>query len=167
MPDGIATVRLPGGNVVNIQQSLLQPRTSSDDAPPPAPQGSDSTGDNDQRQQRRPTWSPPSEPDRRGPAASAGRPHSAPPGPRPPGTAEEDSEGAIWAAGRLARLRKELQGLDDKPRAERRSGLRSLQRELHPDKQPPELRSHAQPLFMLVQREWEMDEAAAKAAACS
>jgi hypothetical protein len=59
---------------------------------------------------------------------------------------------------------KELKALDGKSHAERRFALRQLQRELHPDKQPPELRPHAQPLFMVVQKEWEVGEACAKAA---
>ena len=36
-----------------------------------------------------------------------------------------------------------------------RSRLRALQLELHPDKQPEERRSVVQPLFLLVQKEWE------------
>mmetsp|Transcript_20293 Transcript_20293/g.56367 ORF Transcript_20293/g.56367 Transcript_20293/m.56367 type:complete len:585 (+) Transcript_20293:35-1789(+) len=82
--------------------------------------------------------------------------HSAPERPR---TAEgrEASEGEKWAAERMERLRKELIELDRCSPGERKKGLRRLQRELHPDKQPPELRVFAQPLFHLVQREWEVD----------
>jgi len=60
---------------------------------------------------------------------------------------------------------KELIELEHLEPAERRSRLRALQRELHPDKQPPELRALAQPLFHLVQREWEVDEACRSASA--
>mmetsp|Transcript_16694 Transcript_16694/g.35389 ORF Transcript_16694/g.35389 Transcript_16694/m.35389 type:complete len:582 (-) Transcript_16694:176-1921(-) len=75
---------------------------------------------------------------------------------------EKDSIGAQWAETRMERLRKELIDLDRCEGASaRRSRLRALQRELHPDKQPPELRAHAQPLFHLVQREWELVERAA------
>jgi hypothetical protein len=57
----------------------------------------------------------------------------------------------------MDQLRKELIALDNCDPSERKKGLRHLQRELHPDKQPPELRVPVQPLFHLVQREWEMD----------
>merc|ERR1712187_527684 len=61
-----------------------------------------------------------------------------------------------WAAVRMEKLRQELIELDKCDHPERKKGLRRLQRELHPDKQPPELRVHAQPLFHMVQREWEL-----------
>eukprot|EP00971_Amphidinium_carterae_P326549 6457410-Amphidinium_carterae.2 len=44
----------------------------------------------------------------------------------------------------------------------RRRQLRLLQLELHPDKQPVSRRIHAQQLFLLVQEEWEKNEAARK-----
>eukprot|EP00434_Breviolum_minutum_P001110 symbB.v1.2.000970.t1/scaffold39.1/size394969/14 len=45
--------------------------------------------------------------------------------------------------------------MDQLSYAERRSQLRALQLELHPDKQEPERRTHAQLLFLLVQAKWE------------
>lgn len=183
MPDGNVAVRLPGGNVVNTQQELLRPRLDVDEEPPSSPpsvpqRGRESAGPGWQSssERRRPSWSPGQAPrasSAAGPTArdSAGRrpsrPSSAPAGGRAAAAAvtEDDSEGAKWAAERMGRLRKELQALDDKSQAERRLALRQLQRELHPDKQPPEMRPYAQPLFMLVQKEWEVGEAVAKAAA--
>lgn len=169
--DGNVAVRLPGGAVVNTRQFLLRPRCDGDEPPPsePPPTRSGSSP-------------PPS-------ASAAGRPRqaskqsgqggsrrsskaSATDAAERLGSAGDSASTAAklsaeeqWAAERMARLRKELQALDGKSPAERRSGLRALQRELHPDKQPPELRVHAQPLFMLVQKEWEVEEATRTAAA--
>uniref|UniRef100_A0A7S4QKY1 Uncharacterized protein n=1 Tax=Alexandrium monilatum TaxID=311494 RepID=A0A7S4QKY1_9DINO len=61
-----------------------------------------------------------------------------------------------WSDGRLRQLQEELRQLGCCRPAERRARLRALQLELHPDKQPPELRKAAQPLFLMVQREWEL-----------
>mmetsp|Transcript_48064 Transcript_48064/g.104671 ORF Transcript_48064/g.104671 Transcript_48064/m.104671 type:complete len:695 (+) Transcript_48064:102-2186(+) len=36
-PDGLCTVRLPGGGIVRTRQSMLRPRTSTDEGPPPEP----------------------------------------------------------------------------------------------------------------------------------
>jgi len=168
-PDGIVVVRLPGGSVVKTIQELLRPRAGIDEEPPschpfaegPFGEGPTAHGQDETRkkERRRPTWGasghvPPDD------KSLPKRPSSAPSASRQ----TDDSEGAKWAGERLASLRKELQALDGKPLAERRQKLRALQRELHPDKQPPELRAYTQPLFMLVQREWELDEAVAKAA---
>lgn len=151
--DGTASVRLSGGIVVHTRQHLLRPRGSDDDEPPRDPL---------RQPQSRPSSASasanagPQEP--RGPSLAA-RADSACAKPQTP-NAENDSEGALWAAARLVQLQKELIELDKLEAAEKRVRLRSLQRELHPDKQPPDLRVHVQPLFHLVQREWEVDEAA-------
>lgn len=73
--------------------------------------------------------------------------------------AKVESEEERWAKERMSKLRKELQELDAMTPADRRLRLRALQRELHPDKLSPDLRQHAQPLFHLVQKEWEVNEA--------
>lgn len=98
-------------------------------------------------------------------SSSAGAKPPRPPSPEPqqPPAApepEDDSEGARWAASRMVLLRKELIELDQCTLEERKKRLRNLQRELHPDKQQEDLRSYAQPLFLLVQREWELLAAA-------
>lgn len=173
MPDGAVYVRLQGGRTIQTRHALLRPRAGEDppQGPPTAthrpssagrasskPNASERSGSAQGPRDRRPS----------GRDAAAGRPSSAPPAARSASSAsvdEADSEGALWAAGRMERLKKELKELDGKPPAERRTRLRQLQRELHPDKQPPELRPHSQPLFMFVQKEWELDEACAKAAA--
>lgn len=67
----------------------------------------------------------------------------------------------------MARLRTELCELDGLEPGERKARLRTLQRELHPDKQPPEMHKHTEPLFHMVQRQWEVDESLQKAAAQS
>lgn len=184
-PDGGTFVRLVGGNVVTTDQRLLRPRTDSEDPPPsqPPPQqrwqrpssaGRSRPASNGER--RRPSWSPNPVPPATGAPSDASkgsagrpcRPSSAPPSGRaessPSMPVREEAEGVAWAAERMGRLRKELQLLDRKSHAERRFALRQLQRELHPDKQPAEMRAHAQPLFMMVQKEWEVAEACAKAA---
>lgn len=61
-----------------------------------------------------------------------------------------------WVSTRLKQLQRELSELRSHcALRERKKRLRSLQLELHPDKQPPEMRSHVQPLFLLVQQGWE------------
>jgi len=60
-----------------------------------------------------------------------------------------------WAKQRRQQLLVELRAMDQLSYAERRSQLRALQLELHPDKQEPERRTHAQLLFLLVQAKWE------------
>lgn len=170
MPDGKAVVRLPGGQVVNVQKGMLRPRTDGDE-PPAGPPPQPSSRSQSHPNARRPSWEGPSPPTAapRETDRGAGRPSSAPPSGRAvapaPAVNEAESEGGVWAAERMERLRKELQAIDEKSPADKRFALRQLQRELHPDKQPPELRPHAQPLFMLVQKEWEITEACAKAAA--
>lgn len=232
--DGSATVRLPGGSVVQTKQSLLRPRTANDDeeppaAPPPSAGGRPSSAGgyrraaeerrqagyqgtprkerpssagaegNEQRHfggfgdrgrpagpsgvpPRAPSSSPPQKEARKeeGEGGSKWRPYrdstppnsargaggpraaGASPSPRTPAESPVDDEGSRWANERMAKLRKELIEIDKLPHTEKRTKLRALQRELHPDKQPPELRVHAQPLFHLVQKEWEVCEAVAK-----
>mmetsp|Transcript_79552 Transcript_79552/g.208919 ORF Transcript_79552/g.208919 Transcript_79552/m.208919 type:complete len:609 (-) Transcript_79552:174-2000(-) len=239
--DGSATVRLPGGGVVQTKQSLLRPRSSRDDEEPPAapppPSGRPSSAGGYRRpaeERRQAGWQ--REPSRERPSSAggeggeqrhfggfgdrgrpagppfAGAPPRAPradsreprkepkepkegkddgdgskwrpyrdgtppnsargagtprgragaggsPKPSKPAESPVDDEGTRWANERMAKLRKELQEVDKLEHSEKRSKLRALQRELHPDKQPPELRVHAQPLFHLVQKEWEMCEA--------
>jgi len=60
-----------------------------------------------------------------------------------------------WAFARLEELQEELRALDGLSQDLRRTRLRRLQLELHPDKQPPERRVLSQPLFLLVQDRWE------------
>eukprot|EP00435_Cladocopium_sp_Y103_P067107 s1043_g29.t1 len=60
-----------------------------------------------------------------------------------------------WAEDRLAQLTAELRSIQGLASNSRRQRLRALQLELHPDKQPEDRRSAVQPLFLLVQREWE------------
>ena len=67
---------------------------------------------------------------------------------------------AAWVAERRERLWTELCGLEGVEPCACRARLRALQRELHPDKHPPWLRDHVQPLFVMVQREWEAHDAA-------
>lgn len=76
----------------------------------------------------------------------------------------ETLEREKWASERLVKLQKELRDLEGCEAAERKRGIRVLQRELHPDKQPPEMHVHVQPLFHIVQREWEVVEAQQKRA---
>lgn len=77
---------------------------------------------------------------------------------------KETLERERWAVERMAKLRAELRDLESCEAAERKKGIRALQRELHPDKQPPEMHVHVQPLFHIVQREWEVVEAQQKRA---
>lgn len=71
-------------------------------------------------------------------------------------TAETIDFGKLWAANRKERLEVELQKIRHCQDAnKRRTELRTLQLELHPDKQPEELRDHSKALFLLVQREWD------------
>ena len=65
-----------------------------------------------------------------------------------------------WAEARMKQLCVELDELRPLPPEIRKRKLRDLQRELHPDKQPVELKLHSQPLFHLVWREWEAFEQA-------
>lgn len=106
-----------------------------------------------------------------GPAAGAREPPPPPSFCDPPQAAapaeQDDSEGARWAASRMEQLRKELCELDRRTPEEKKKRLRGLQRELHPDKQPEEFRAYAQPLFLLVQREWEITAASNNAGADS
>jgi len=67
-----------------------------------------------------------------------------------------------WAATRKPQLERELRDLLRVAPKERKKRLRALQLELHPDKQAPERRQAAQPLFLLVQEEWEATEAEEK-----
>eukprot|EP00931_Biecheleriopsis_adriatica_P067012 TRINITY_DN4121_c0_g1_i1.p1 TRINITY_DN4121_c0_g1~~TRINITY_DN4121_c0_g1_i1.p1 ORF type:complete len:1501 (-),score=431.44 TRINITY_DN4121_c0_g1_i1:79-4581(-) len=63
---------------------------------------------------------------------------------------------ASWADERLPRLQDQLAQIRLlHSRGARKAKLRSLQLELHPDKQPPERREQAQSMFLLVQKEWE------------
>jgi len=64
-----------------------------------------------------------------------------------------------WASARMQQLRRELRDLRRSKPQDRKKRLRGLQLELHPDKQPPENRKQAQPLFLLVQEEWEATKA--------
>jgi len=168
--DGSATVRLSGGSIVRTPQSVLQPRPaagSSEPVPPPPPaakeQWTQEGAFHQQRcQEKRPSAAAAS-------AETNAKAHVAPElRPTNPCTMAwedcEDNEDARWAAARMKRLRSELHGLDRCSKAERRAHLRRLQLELHPDKQPPERRERAQPLFHLVQREWERREEADAAA---
>ena len=63
-----------------------------------------------------------------------------------------------WAASRMAQLKRELREINGMAPSSRRSQLRALQLELHPDKQPEGRRLAAQPLFLLVQSEWEAEK---------
>lgn len=60
-----------------------------------------------------------------------------------------------WAVDRLKLLQIELQDLRQSTLTNRKRRIRSLQLELHPDKQPPERQKSASALFLLVQAEWE------------
>merc|ERR1712039_1021819 len=73
----------------------------------------------------------------------------------------QDTEAAPdeWAATRQPGLQRELRDLLRVKPKERKKRLRALQLELHPDKQVPDRRKYAQPLFLLVQAEWEATEA--------
>lgn len=187
--DGTASVQLPGGGVVQTRQSMLRPRSSSDEEPPGTEPRRDrpssatagaNAGSARERDHRRPNKERASacfDEAHKGPKRST----SVPPGwtdystEDVPGSVKEpqrqpkfepepESAGALWAKARLAKLRKELQELNNLEPAERRLRIRALQRELHPDKLPEDLRPHAQPLFHIVQREWEVDEAARQSA---
>jgi len=73
-------------------------------------------------------------------------------------TEEQDAQEIVeaWAAKRFESLQRELEELRSLEEVgARRRRLRALQLELHPDKQAPEYRLHAQSLFRLVQQEWE------------
>ena len=65
---------------------------------------------------------------------------------------------AEWARERRSRLVRELSIVDFCGAAERRSRLRALQLELHPDKHDQDRQPHAQEMFLLVQSRWEEDE---------
>eukprot|EP00930_Biecheleria_cincta_P062973 TRINITY_DN48435_c0_g1_i1.p1 TRINITY_DN48435_c0_g1~~TRINITY_DN48435_c0_g1_i1.p1 ORF type:complete len:625 (-),score=87.90 TRINITY_DN48435_c0_g1_i1:118-1776(-) len=180
--DGTAAVRMPGGNVVQTRQSLLRKRASDDDEPPSAPAAGprDRPASADpgprggffgarpspryrQRSKERPSSAdlPRGSRQDKGPSAPPGwaplfKDDDKPDKEEPP---KVESEEERWARERMAKLRKELQELDAMTPVDRRLRLRALQRELHPDKLSPELRPHAQPLFHLVQKEWEVNEA--------
>lgn len=164
--DGTATVRLPGGEILTVRHAFLRPRNSSDDEPPPAPPPTQTEGrPSSARQgtrsanQRGPSKERPSS--AHSPSATQGKGRCF-------AREEPPDPGQLWAQERMAKLRKELQELDGLSPPERRVRIRALQRELHPDKLPEDLRQHAQPLFLLVQKEWEVDqEARASGAAAS
>jgi len=78
------------------------------------------------------------------------------------GAGSAEDSGARWAEERLADLQGELVRVRRYDVPLRRRALRGLQRELHPDKQQPEMQKHAQLLFQLVQVEWEALEAAGR-----
>eukprot|EP00929_Paragymnodinium_shiwhaense_P096535 TRINITY_DN5813_c0_g1_i1.p1 TRINITY_DN5813_c0_g1~~TRINITY_DN5813_c0_g1_i1.p1 ORF type:complete len:594 (-),score=125.73 TRINITY_DN5813_c0_g1_i1:351-2132(-) len=171
--EGMCTVRLPGGDVKQTRHSLLRPR-ESDDVPPRDPppkqarqsqrgRSSDSRaykpggGRSHEGQQQRPssagaTGGSRARPEMQSKAAQEQK---------RPSTAEGRplSDEEKWAAARMDQLRKDLIALDKCEPSEVKKRLRQLQRELHPDKQPPEMRVHCQPLFHLVQKEWEVREA--------
>lgn len=169
LTDAHVVVRVEGGEVVHTRQSLLRKRQPGDEPPSPLHKP--------QSQQR------PASAD----AGSRGRSRAHEAGDRPAseGSArrrrsapasqdreeqfddDEDSDCPRWARERLVRLREELKALAPLEPQERRKQLRALQRELHPDKQPAELREYANPLFLIVQKEWEIEEALAKQAAVS
>eukprot|EP00434_Breviolum_minutum_P040540 symbB.v1.2.036025.t1/scaffold4988.1/size32064/3 len=71
-----------------------------------------------------------------------------------------DSNGCVEAAWALRRQRllKELAEVDWCAPEERRSRLRALQLELHPDKHQQGQQQFAQEMFLLVQSRWEEDE---------
>lgn len=76
----------------------------------------------------------------------------------------EDCPASSWAKQRRDQLVKEIREIDTLKNAEQRVRLRALQLELHPDKQQPDRREHAQLLFLLVQAKWEQcDRFAAEA----
>jgi len=180
--DGTAAVRMPGGNVVQTRQALLRKRGSDDEEPPSS---APAAGPRDRpasanpgprvgfaarpspRQRQRSKERPSSADLPRGGRQERGP--TAPPGWAPlfkeEGKADSEEPPKVesteerWARERMTKLRKELQELDAMTPADRRIRLRTLQRELHPDKLSPELRPHAQPLFHLVQKEWEVNEA--------
>lgn len=162
--DGSATVRLSGGSILRTRQSELQPRPaagSKEPVPPPPPAAKE------QRAQAEPfhQGKRPSATEAEADAKASASPEPQPTDPCTMASKEcGDNEDARWAAERIERLRSELHGLDRCSLSERRAHLRRLQLELHPDKQPPERREHAQPLFHLVQREWERWEEADVAA---
>ena len=71
----------------------------------------------------------------------------------------EEKEDQKWLDARMARLQKELREIDQLAPGAKKSRLRKLQLELHPDKQPERIRVKAQQLFLLVQGKWEANEA--------
>eukprot|EP00747_Dinoflagellata_sp_TGD_P186081 gnl/TRDRNA2_/TRDRNA2_42930_c0_seq1.p1 gnl/TRDRNA2_/TRDRNA2_42930_c0~~gnl/TRDRNA2_/TRDRNA2_42930_c0_seq1.p1 ORF type:complete len:659 (-),score=148.18 gnl/TRDRNA2_/TRDRNA2_42930_c0_seq1:88-2064(-) len=68
---------------------------------------------------------------------------------------QKERAARAWAKDRRKRLEQELREAERFAPDRRRTFLRALQRELHPDKQPLYMRAHTQPLFLLVQHEWE------------
>jgi len=64
----------------------------------------------------------------------------------------------LWASSRRKQLLEELDQLHDLDSTTRRKRLRALKLELHPDKHPPLRRPYTQPLFLLVQSKWELNE---------
>eukprot|EP00927_Polykrikos_kofoidii_P071299 TRINITY_DN67590_c0_g1_i1.p1 TRINITY_DN67590_c0_g1~~TRINITY_DN67590_c0_g1_i1.p1 ORF type:complete len:579 (+),score=87.91 TRINITY_DN67590_c0_g1_i1:50-1786(+) len=175
--DGFCTVRIPGGNIMQTRPSLLRSRDAGSGPPPPPPgpegagagggeggtrergkctsrhaTGNASASTGDASGSRRNNTS-----DGGGSSAVSAAATAATPPP-------QASDGEKWAVSRMDRLRKELIELDKRELSERKKGLRRLQRELHPDKLSPELRVHAQPLFHMVQREWEVTMAGASSA---
>lgn len=181
--NGTATVRLPDGGILQANQSFLRPRGSNSEEPPNSePRRERPSSANAGARNKMPSG--PRGPSKERPSSASfseeTRGGSVPPGwrdfssedcpgvVRPPAKKEppkvQESPGELWAKARLAKLRKELQELNNMEPAERRVRIRGLQRELHPDKLPEDLRPHAQPLFHIVQREWEVDEAARNSA---
>ena len=72
--------------------------------------------------------------------------------------AEADRAAAQWAQERRTRLLGELLIVDFCGGSERRTRLRALQLELHPDKHDRARQPYAQEMFLLVQSRWEEDE---------
>ena len=70
----------------------------------------------------------------------------------------EEQEDNEWLESRMARLQRELREIDLLPVSAKKSRLRKLQLELHPDKQHERIRAKAQQLFLLVQGRWEANE---------
>lgn len=71
----------------------------------------------------------------------------------------EEREDQKWLDARMARLHQELKEIDLLAPGVKKSRLRKLQLELHPDKQPERMRAKAQQLFLIVQGKWEANEA--------
>ena len=78
------------------------------------------------------------------------------------GDADIQRAAAEWAQERRSRLRLELSVVDFCGATERRSRLRALQLELHPDKHDPARQAYAQEMFLQVQSRWEEDEKSRK-----
>lgn len=69
------------------------------------------------------------------------------------GTPRAKTEDEAFVEERILQIREELLGIADEQK--RKSRLRELQREYHPDKNPTESSARVTPIFHYVQRWWE------------